>query len=603
VNFRRNQTKAYRQVRINALSRGASVNEAIRAQIKQYILDQGLKAGDPLPPETQWAQELGVNRSSVREAVKALESLGLIEIRHGQGLFVRERNFHHLLETISFDMQFDPATPMELAQIRTWLEQAAFSEAFQLIGPAEIEILESILQEWRGGFHTEGRPHVLPSGPNIDALWGMYDEMALGGLAAIKDRGLVGKITVMGYDNTPDAYAAIKRGEMHVTVDTAPKEMGYNLIYAIKKYVMDGEMVPKAIRSEIALWDRSNIDRFDTDNYYHTPMKPKPAVEAAKSLIAELSPAWVTTDGQIMSVGRDVVFERSGWEPLPSRKSPPIMIGFIPTARNTHYDIVMAGARTAIDELGGPGVIDMVVHFPPHQAAIAEQMAIVDRCIELNYHALAVCAADDQAMTPLYKKAAEKGIPVFLFNTPMLPTLNPYYVSNVGYDQREAGRLIGLWLVQHAGDKPTNVAILEGLPGLQNAERLRGFKEGIAAHENIRIIASQAADWVRDKGRVVVDRVFQVEQDKQFHHALYAPLGNQTLLRLLETFWTAFGDLLIDSARDPELDLADHVAILEAIKAHDWDRAQQALQHNLLSMQDNIRTAPYSREAIHAVAT
>ncbi len=589
MNSTKNQDKQRRYVRINALSRGTSVNEAIRAQIKQYILDQNLKAGDPLPPETQGAQELGVNRSSVREAVKALESLGLVEIRHGQGLFVRERNFDHLLETISFDMQFDSSTLMELAEIRAWIEMAVLPDALRKIGPAEIRALEDILQEWREGFHAEDSSHVLSSGPKIDVLWGMYDEMALGGLAAIKARGLAGKITIMGYDNTPDAYAAIKRGEMHVTVDTAPKEMGYNLIHAIKKYVMDGEMLPKVIRSEIALWDRSNIDRFDTDNYYHAPMKPRLPVEVNRSKIAELPPAWVTADGQIMSIGRDVASERSGLEPLPSKKSPPILIGFIPTARNTHYDIVIAGARTAIDELGGTDVIDMVVHFPSHQTAIAEQMAIVERCIELNYHALAICTNDDQAMTPIYKKAAEKGIPVFLFNTPMVSYLNPYHVSNVGYDQREAGRLIGLWLVQHVGDKPTNVAILEGLPGFHNAERLGGFKEGIASHENIRIVASQPADWVREKGRVVIDRVFQTEQDKQFHRALYTPLGNKTLIGLLETFWTAFGEFLIDFPGDPESDLADHVAILEAIKARDLDRARQALRQNLLSMQNNIR--------------
>lgn len=101
----------------------------------------------------------------------------------------------------------------------------------------------------------------------------------------------------------------------------------------------------------------------------------------------------------------------------------------------------------------------------------------------------------------------------------------------------------------------------------------------------------QPADWVRDKGRVVIDRVFQLQQDRQFHYALYAPLGNQTLLRLLDSFWTAFSDFLMDSARDPELDLADHVAILEAIKTRDLDRAQRALRHNLLSMQDSVHKA------------
>ncbi len=48
-----------------------------------------LRSGDALPSEGRIAKELGISRNSVREAVKALESLGVLEVRHGNGLFVR----------------------------------------------------------------------------------------------------------------------------------------------------------------------------------------------------------------------------------------------------------------------------------------------------------------------------------------------------------------------------------------------------------------------------------------------------------------------------------------------------------------------------------
>ena len=586
-----NPKKQRRPTSLNTLTRGSTVSEAVRSQIKHYILEQGLKAGDPLPPETQWAQELGVNRSSVREAVKSLEALGFIQIRHGQGLFVRERNFDPLLETLNFDVRFNPATLLQLAQLRTWLELMVLPEAFEKIGTEQIASMEAILQEWREGFHTERSDRTLLASPNIDVLWGMYDEMALGGLAAIKARGLGGKITVMGYDNTPDAYAAIKRGEMHVTVDTAPKEMGYNLLHAIKKYVMDGRMVPKVIRSEIAVWDRSNIDRFDTDRYYHAPMRPQVLAEAAAVKVAGLAPAWMKADGQIVSVGREVPVGHTGQEPPPTRKAAPIKVGFIPTARNAHYEIVVAGAKTAIDELGGDDVIELSIHFPPDQTAIEEQIRIVESCMERGCDALAICTNDDRALTPTFKKAAERGIPVFLFNMPLALSRNPFYVSNVGYDQREAGRLIGLWLVQHFGHTATNVAVLEGLPGLHNDERLGGFEEAIEGNENIKVVTSQPADWLRDKGEVVVDHVFQVEQDRQFHRALYTALGNEMLVRLLDVFWLASANILVDHPAHPETDLSDHIDILAAIKAHDLDGALAALERNLLRMQERIRHA------------
>ena len=415
--------------------------------------------------------------------------------------------------------------------------------------------------------------------------------MALGGLAAIKARGLGGKITVMGYDNTPDAYAAIKRGEMHVTVDTAPKEMGYNLIHAIKKHVMDGMMVPKVIRSEIAVWDRSSIDRFDTDRYYHAPMRAQPPDGMLGSKISGLAPAWMNADGQIVSVGREVPVGHTNHEPPPTRKAAPIRVAFIPTARNTHYEIVIAGAKTAIDELGGDEVIELSIHFPVDQTAVKEQIRLVESCMERGCDALAVCTNDDRALAPVFEKAAARGIPVFLFNMPLALSRNPFYVSNVGYDQREAGRLIGLWLVLHFGHTSTRVAVLEGLPGVHNDERLGGFEEAIEGNENIKVVTSQPADWLRDKGEVVVDRVFQVEQDRQFHRALYTGLDNDMLVKLLDVFWLASASILVDQPAHPETDLTDHVEILEAIKARDLDAARSALERNLLRMQDRVRHA------------
>jgi ribose transport system substrate-binding protein len=233
----------------------------------------------------------------------------------------------------------------------------------------------------------------------------------------------------------------------------------------------------------------------------------------AKPAIANLAPATLTDSGQIVSFGPDVKVDRTGQEPPPTKKKTPIKVGFTPTAMNTHYDIVIAGAKQAIEDLGGPSVIDMVIQAPSSQSGTAEQMNIVEGWVEQGFDAIAICTANDQAMTPIYKKAAEKGIPVFVFNTPVPMSVNPYYVSNVGYDQAEAGRLIGLWLVQNFGAKPTNLAILEGLPGVHNEQRLAGFKKAIEGTPNIKVVASQPADWVRDKGQTVMENMLTANSD------------------------------------------------------------------------------------------
>ncbi|MWR20550.1 GntR family transcriptional regulator, partial [Helicobacter pylori] len=84
------------------------ISEAVRDYIKEYIFAHNLQPGSPLLPESQLVEELGVSRSSVREAVKALQSLGLIEVRRGDGLYVRATNFDAITEILSFNLRLNP---------------------------------------------------------------------------------------------------------------------------------------------------------------------------------------------------------------------------------------------------------------------------------------------------------------------------------------------------------------------------------------------------------------------------------------------------------------------------------------------------------------
>ncbi len=128
--------------------RGPALYKAIRDYIKQYILEHDLKPGDPLPPEGQLVEDLGVGRSSVREAVKSLQSVGIVDVRQGDGLYVRELNFDPMLEAFIFGMQFDPTTLAELLQIRIWLEVSVIGDAVEHLTDVDIAKLESILDEW-----------------------------------------------------------------------------------------------------------------------------------------------------------------------------------------------------------------------------------------------------------------------------------------------------------------------------------------------------------------------------------------------------------------------------------------------------------------------
>ena len=57
-----------------------------------YIADKGFALGERLPSEREQAEQLGIGRNSLREALKVLEAMGVLEIRHGSGIFLRKLN-------------------------------------------------------------------------------------------------------------------------------------------------------------------------------------------------------------------------------------------------------------------------------------------------------------------------------------------------------------------------------------------------------------------------------------------------------------------------------------------------------------------------------
>src|SRR5258706_15386912 len=76
--------------------------QAAQEAIKNYIIENDLQPGDPLPPEIELTRIFKVSRTSVREAVKSLESLGMIEARSGSGLFVKSFSFEALLDHFAY---------------------------------------------------------------------------------------------------------------------------------------------------------------------------------------------------------------------------------------------------------------------------------------------------------------------------------------------------------------------------------------------------------------------------------------------------------------------------------------------------------------------
>lgn len=123
------------------------IYQEIVRQVKQMIAEGRLKSGDRLPPERDLADKFRVSRTSVREALRALESLGLIEIRPGEGTFVREVSVEALIEPLALVMASQREAIHELFEARRLLEPAVAALAAGRATPEEIHEMERILEE------------------------------------------------------------------------------------------------------------------------------------------------------------------------------------------------------------------------------------------------------------------------------------------------------------------------------------------------------------------------------------------------------------------------------------------------------------------------
>jgi len=102
------------------------VSEEVVKQVQEAIFSGTLGPGDRLPPERELAEQFGLSRMSVRDALRTLESSGLVEIKVGSngGAFIREPNFDPLRETLSSMLRSKKANILELAETRKIVETA-----------------------------------------------------------------------------------------------------------------------------------------------------------------------------------------------------------------------------------------------------------------------------------------------------------------------------------------------------------------------------------------------------------------------------------------------------------------------------------------------
>ncbi|GAA3729614.1 FadR/GntR family transcriptional regulator [Plantactinospora mayteni] len=124
---------------------GGSLQERIVA----LIHERGLAPGAPMPTEPQLMDLLGASRNSVREAVRALQALGIVEIRHGYGTFVGQASLDVLTPSLAFRVRSGPGGGIralhDLVEVRELIEIGLIGEVARTTSGPRIAALDALV--------------------------------------------------------------------------------------------------------------------------------------------------------------------------------------------------------------------------------------------------------------------------------------------------------------------------------------------------------------------------------------------------------------------------------------------------------------------------
>lgn len=166
--------KAFRTVR------KTRVSQEIIEQVRDLVTSGRLKPGDRLPSERELSQAMSVSRSSVREAVRAMESLGLIHARAGEGTFVASPSGSRGSDPIVASLLQDWSTQHKLFEVRRVIEPDLAALAARRATADQIERLRAILDDQEAEIARGG------TGVNQDSLFHFLMAEATGNDALVR---------------------------------------------------------------------------------------------------------------------------------------------------------------------------------------------------------------------------------------------------------------------------------------------------------------------------------------------------------------------------------------------------------------------------------
>ncbi len=131
-------------MKLDPISNNSVVNEILK-RITDSIVREELKPGEKLPTEVELMEKLGVGRNSIREAVKMLAAMGVLEVKRGNGTYVATQVSPSMFNPLIFSLILEPKSAYDLYELRMMFENMVMVLAIEKATQDDFDKIEKLL--------------------------------------------------------------------------------------------------------------------------------------------------------------------------------------------------------------------------------------------------------------------------------------------------------------------------------------------------------------------------------------------------------------------------------------------------------------------------
>jgi ribose/xylose/arabinose/galactoside ABC-type transport system permease subunit/ABC-type sugar transport system substrate-binding protein len=189
-----------------------------------------------------------------------------------------------------------------------------------------------------------------------------------------------------------------------------------------------------------------------------------------------------------------------------------LTVAFVPKSIGEPFWVAM---QRAAEREAARQNVRLVTLASERETDVERQFQVIENLIRQRVDAIILAPAGSREIVLAIRKANEAGIPVLIVDSDIdrgeARRVGVRTATYIGSDNVLGGRIAGRYLAQALGGKG-QIAILEGTAGHESTDRrVAGFREALAAHPGLRVVASQTANAERERGYTVAQNILQAQ--------------------------------------------------------------------------------------------